>query len=285
MRKRAFIFPGQGSQSVGMTAECPNAAAWWTKANAVLGMDLQSLVTNGPEEVLRHTENAQPAILTASLIAYDLLGETPDVVAGHSLGEYTAMVVAGVLSFETAVALVRRRGQLMEKAVPNGQGTMAAILGMEASALDTLCQADAGEVQLANLNCPGQIVISGETEAVKRVCSAATTGGAKRAILLDVSGPFHSSLMRPAAEAFAAELDRVDFYDAKIPVIANVTAEAVQDAKTIRRLLVEQLYSPVRWQESIERLVGMGVTEFKEVGPGNVLTGLLKKIIKAPVVA
>jgi [acyl-carrier-protein] S-malonyltransferase len=276
--KTAFVFPGQGSQFVGMGKDLGDATRFFDIANDVLGYDLKQLCFEGPEAVLRKTENAQPAILTCSVAMHSLLGVEPDVVAGHSLGEYTALVVAGVLRFEQAVKLVHLRGKLMESAVPDGEGTMAAILGLDAEKLEALCSADHGVVELANYNCPGQIVISGQTPAVNRVCEKATSAGAKRAILLPVSGPFHSSLMKVISEEFERELNRFTFANAKIPVVTNVTAEYVRDIKDIKQMLIKQISSPVLWQQSVEKMIADGVEEFKEVGPGNVLTGLIRKI-------
>ncbi|WP_027726085.1 ACP S-malonyltransferase [Tuberibacillus calidus] len=290
MGKIAFIFPGQGSQAVGMTeslvAHDPDGSQWLDRADARLGYALSDIIKNGPEERLTLTENAQPAILTASMVALSLLqkaGITPDYVAGHSLGEYSALVAASALSFEDAVYAVRQRGLFMEEAVPAGVGAMAAILGLAAEDLEAICaevSQQGDTVEIANLNCPGQIAISGTKEGVEKASALAKEKGAKRAIPLNVSGPFHSSLMKPAAEKMKAVLAEITVKDAEIPVVANVTADFVTEKDDIKRLLIEQLYSPVRWIETIQKLRSLGVDTFVEVGPGKVLSGLVKKIDK-----
>lgn len=282
MGKLAYVFPGQGSQTVGMCKDIyatePKVKALFETANAVLGFDLTKLVFEGPETELQLTYNAQPAILTASIAMLQLKTTEPDMVAGHSLGEYSALVAAGVLKFEDAVKLVRLRGQLMDKAVPGGQGTMAAILGLEDKVIAEIIGQFADKVQVANYNCPGQTVISGETEAVKAAVDKLSAAGAKRAILLAVSGPFHSKLMKPAAEEFRAALQAVPMSEPRIPVVANVTAELVTSAEQIRELLYQQVFSSVRWTQSVQKMVAQGIETFEEVGPGKVLTGLIKKI-------
>lgn len=287
MTKIAFIFPGQGSQSIGMGVELSNyenSKQYFVKADEVLGFGLSSLMSEGPQEELTVTYNAQPALLTVgSMIASRLseAGITPAYTAGHSLGEYTALVASGVLSFEDGVCAVHKRGQFMNEAVPAGEGAMAAILGLDAKALEAVTESitTAGyPVQPANLNCPGQIVISGTKEGVDRACVELKEAGAKRAIPLNVSGPFHSSLMKPAANNLKSALDDLQMKDALIPVIANVNAQAVTDKETIKQLLVEQLYSPVLWEDSVRTLIESGVTHFIECGPGKVLSGLVKKI-------
>ena len=287
MKKIAFIFPGQGSQAVGMGAELAqheDGKAFFKTADDVLNADLSRLMLEGPQEELTVTYNAQPALLTVgAMVASRLVeaGITPSYTAGHSLGEYTALVASGVLSFEDGVSVVRKRGQFMNDAVPAGEGAMAAILGMDAEALVTVTDtitADGYPVQPGNMNCPGQIVISGTKEGVERACVELKEAGAKRAIPLNVSGPFHSSLMKPAAEKLTGALDEVQMTDAEIPVIANVNAQVVTDKVAIKQLLVEQLYSPVLWEDSVRTMIESGVTHFIECGPGKVLSGLVKKI-------
>lgn len=291
MEKIAFLFPGQGSQTVGMGSNVyENSQASKEiidQANERLNIDLKSLMFNGPEEDLKLTYNAQPALLTVSIAvlrALEASGIKPDYTAGHSLGEYSALVAANVLSFEDAVYAVRKRGEFMEEAVPAGAGAMAAIMGMEASALEEVTKeitAQGNSVQLANLNCPGQIVISGTAKGVELASALAKEKGAKRAIPLNVSGPFHSELMKPAAEKLGSILNECTLNDAAIPVISNVSGNAIFDAGEIKTKLIEQMYSPVRWEESIRTLIEEGVTVFVEVGPGKVLSGLVKKIDKS----
>jgi len=286
--RTAYIFPGQGSQTVGMGADLGAETRYFDIANEVLGYDLKKICFEGPDEELRRTANAQPAILTASLamLKQHQDEELPSMVAGHSLGEYTALVAAAVLSFEEAVKLVHLRGLLMEKAVPQGEGSMAAIIGIAEAQLNSMCHDDQGLVELANINTHEQIVISGEAAAVKRIIEKAENAGAKRAILLQVSGPFHSSLMKVIAEEFEKELDKVNFKNARVPIVSNVLADYVRDAEEIKKLLVRQLFSPVLWRQSVEKMIEDGVSKFKEIGPGNVLTGLVRKIVsKTPVVA
>jgi [acyl-carrier-protein] S-malonyltransferase len=290
MGKIAFVFPGQGAQAVGMGKDVydalPNSRAVFEKGDEVLGFSLSNLIFEGPDSELKQTVNTQPALLTASVAYLEALREQdlkPDYVAGHSLGEYSALVAAGVLSYEDAVKLVRLRGRFMEEAVPGGQGAMAAVLGAEREALAALCQnvsEVSGVVELANVNCPGQIVVSGSQAGVNGVVERVKEAGGKRAIPLEVSGPFHSSLMKAAADRLAEELKKVTFNAPTVPVIVNVTASPVSDPEEIRELLVRQVYSPVLWQDSIEWLIADGVDTFVEIGSGSVLAGLIRKINK-----
>ena len=292
MGKLAFVFPGQGAQSVGMGKDVfdavPEARLVFETADRVLGFPLSELIFHGPEEELKRTFNAQPALLTTSVALLSALrvrtDVRPDYVAGHSLGEYTALVAAGALSFEDAVRLVRIRGECMEEAVPAGRGGMAAVLGADREALVRLCErisAEIGPIEPANVNAPGQIVVSGVAAAVKAVVERAAEAGARRAVLLEVSGPFHSSLMKPAAERFGAYVAQTTFRPPVVPVVSNVTAESATEPETIRNLLVRQVTAPVLWEDSVRWLVGQGVDRFVEIGPGQVLSGLIRRIAPA----
>ncbi|MDY7989773.1 ACP S-malonyltransferase [Paenibacillus polymyxa] len=291
MGKTAFIFPGQGSQAVGMAKDAyeavPAATEVFRQADERLGFALSTLIFEGPDTALKQTSNTQPALLTASIALYEAfkekMGIHPDYVAGHSLGEYSALVASGVLAFEDAVEIVRTRGEFMEQAIPDGQGGMAAVLGADREALAALCRdiTESGQlVELANINCPGQIVVSGTKEGVAAVAERVKEAGGKRAITLEVSGPFHSSLMKEAATKLSGKLGAVNFSKAQIPVVANVTAKPVREGSEIRQLLVDQVYSPVLWEDSVTWLLEQGVDTFVEFGPGSVLTGLVKKIDK-----
>jgi len=290
MKRIAFVFPGQGAQAVGMGKDFydshEGAKRVFDQADESLGFKLSELIFNGPEDELKKTYNTQPALLTTSIAILEAvreLGVEPDFVAGHSLGEYSALVAAGVMSFEDAVRTVRARGQYMERAVPSGQGGMAAVLGAEREKLAELCRAvssETGVVEMANVNCPGQIVVSGSAEGVAAVVERGKESGAKRVIPLEVSGPFHSSLMQPAADELAKTLEAVPMQDARIPVVANVTADSVLQAGDIRRLLVDQVVSPVLWEDSITWMIAQGVDTFVEIGSGTVLAGLIKKVDK-----
>lgn len=291
MGKIAFVFPGQGAQSVGMARDAydtiPEAKTLFDTADRTLGFDLTALVFDGPVEELKQTANTQPALLTASLAllqAVQAKGIEADYAAGHSLGEYSALAAAGVLSFEDAVAVVRARGQFMEAAVPGGQGAMAAVLGADRDKLAELCaeiSAAGTVVEPANLNCPGQIVVSGSAEGVEALSARVKEIGAKRAIALEVSGPFHSSLMKEAAEKLGEKLAGVTLSEGRLPVVANVTARPVSGADAVRESLISQVYSPVLWEDSVQWLIGEGVDTFVEIGPGSVLAGLIKKIDKS----
>ncbi len=286
----AFLFPGQGSQKVGMgkalVETFARARAVFDEADAVLGFSLSGLCFEGPETDLVLTANAQPAILATSIAALRVLQDEtplrPSVVAGHSLGEYSALVCAGALSFADALRLARLRGQFMQDAVPEGTGGMAALLGIKDVDAEAACeeamQGTDEVVSAANLNGGGQIVISGHKAAVDRACEAAKRRGARGAIRLAVSAPFHSALMRPAAERLAAELAKVEVRDPLIPVLTNIEADLNQDGSRVRDLLTQQVTAAVRWEESVLRLAAMGVTEAIEVGHGSVLAGLVKRI-------
>lgn len=286
----AFVFPGQGSQSLGMLAEHgaqPGTVQQiFAEASDALGYDLWALIQQGPVERLNETDKTQPAILAASIALWRLWlaegGATPAFVAGHSLGEYSALVAAGSLPFAAAVKLVERRGQLMQQAVPAGQGGMAAIIGLEdADVLAACAEAAQGEVVSAvNFNAPGQVVIAGGAAAVARAMEACKARGAKRALPLPVSVPSHCELMRPAAERFAESVQAIAWQAPSIPLVQNVSAAVVADLDTLQRDLLAQLYSPVRWVESIVRLSEQGVTDLVECGPGKVLSGLNKRCVK-----
>ena len=291
--KIALVFPGQGSQTVGMLSELladsQIAKATFAEASEALGYDLAALVLNGPEEELNQTHRTQPALLTASVAIYrqwlDANPEADVVMAGHSLGEYSALVCAGVVSLSEAVKLVENRGLYMQEAVPAGVGSMAAIIGLGDDEIKAACEASANGdvVSPVNYNSPGQVVIAGHKAAVERASEACKEAGAKRALPLAVSVPSHCELMKPAAEKLAADLAALTFNTPKCDVINNVDVKAEQSSEAIKDALVRQLYSPVRWTETVQALVAQGITQSYEFGPGKVLTGLAKRIDKAMV--
>lgn len=283
----AFVFPGQGSQTVGMGADLaagfPVCAETFGEADDVLGFSLSKTCFSGSEQELQLTAIAQPAILTTSVAALRLLaaeGIRPSAVAGHSLGEYSALVAAGSLSFRDALTLVRKRGTYMQEAVPVGVGAMAAIMGLDLERLEQVCREASGttSVSPANLNAPGQVVISGHAEAVERAIALAQERGARRALKLAVSAPFHCALMKPAADRLAVDLAATRFNDLSIPLVANISAEALRSGAQARDGLVRQVTGAVRWEESVRTLASMGVSKVLEVGPGRVLMGLIKRI-------
>ncbi|MGE0372672.1 MAG: ACP S-malonyltransferase [Gammaproteobacteria bacterium] len=288
LKRLAFVFPGQGSQSVGMLAELaqayPGVKETFREASAALGYDLWELVQQGPEADLNRTDRTQPAMLAAGVAVWRVWnsngGATPEILAGHSLGEYTALVCAEALDFADAVRLVADRGRFMQEAVPQGQGAMAAILGLEDAQVAAVCkQAEQGEVVTAvNFNAPGQVVIAGTAAAVERAVALAREAGAKRAITLPVSVPSHCALMKPAAEQMRLALARVPLRKPVLPVLHNADVATHADADRIRDALVRQLYSPVRWVETVREMESRGVNSVIECGPGKVLVGLNKRI-------
>ncbi len=287
-KKLAFVFPGQGSQATGMLAALaavhPDVLITFAEASDSLGYDLWDLIQKNPDDKLNKTTFTQPALLVASVSIWRVWQETggrqPVLLAGHSLGEYSALVCAGVLSLADAAALVAERGKCMQEAVPDGTGAMAAILGLENERVVEVCNDAAGSqvVSVANFNSAGQVVIAGHREAVERATILAKTAGAKRAIILPVSVPSHCALMRKAAEHFTLALAQVSFSEAEIPVIQNVDAQQRTNASDIKQALLQQLHQPVRWVETIEKFSSMGVTQVVECGPGRVLAGLIKRI-------
>lgn len=287
MSKLAFLFPGQASQYPGMGRDLaekfPEARRVFEEADAVLGFSLSEICFNGSEEALKLTENTQPAILTVSTAAYRALeahGIKPDFAAGHSLGEYSALVAAGALDFAAGVKLVRERGRYMQEAVPAGVGAMAAILGLSPGEVAEICKKSLAHeiVSPANLNSPEQTVISGHAAAVKRAVEIASQEGAKRAVILPVSAPFHCALMMPAQERLEPDLRAIQFHELNFPVVTNVDAEGVARGEEARDALIRQVSHPVRWLDSMRELIEAGVTIFVEVGPGKVLSGLLRQI-------
>lgn len=289
MSKIAFVFPGQGSQYPGMGKDIanafPEAMNIFKEADHRLGYSLSELCFEGPEDKLKITYYTQPALLTTSIAileAFKKEGIAPDYVAGHSLGEYSALVAAEAISFSDAVWLVEKRGQYMAEAVPPGEGTMAAILGLPDEQIDALCAeaSKAGVVEPANYNCPGQLVIAGKTEGIRKAIEIAKDFGAKRAIELPVSGPFHSSLLEPASHQLKKAMEQVTFFDPKVKVVANVSAQEVTTKEEIQEALFTQVNHSVKWEQSIRYMLEQGVTTFVEIGSGKVLSGLIKKISK-----
>jgi [acyl-carrier-protein] S-malonyltransferase len=282
MAKVCFVFPGQGSQQVGMgraACDLELGRAVFEQADRALRESISGLCSEGSEAQLQLTTNAQPALLTTSIALLRVLGETSDVVAGHSLGEYSANVAAGSLRFEEAVVLVRKRGSYMQDAVPVGRGAMAAVLGGEVAGVERICAETQGIVTPVNYNCPGQLVIAGEAPAVERACASLQAAGFKvRA--LPVSAPFHCALMKPAEDRLESDLRAATWHDPSTPIYVNVDAEAVTTASAACSALVRQVSRPVRWQQSIERMVADGVTLFVEIGPGKVLTTMIRRIVK-----
>lgn len=289
MTKIAVVFPGQGSQALGMLSDLaaahPVVEATFAEASSVLGYDLWQLVQQGPVEELNKTWQTQPALLAASVAIWRVWqqekGAKPALMAGHSLGEYSALVCAGVLDFKQAISLVELRGKLMQEAVPEGTGAMYAIIGLDNDAIAKACEESAqGQVvSPVNFNSPGQVVIAGNKEAVERAGAACKAAGAKRALPLPVSVPSHCALMKPAADKMAVALDQVTFSQPQYPVVNNVDVKVETDAEAIRSALIRQLYNPVRWTESVEYIAQQGVEQLIEVGPGKVLTGLTKRIV------
>lgn len=286
----AFIFPGQGSQAVGMLADFADNAVvqnTFKEASEALGYDLWALISEGPAEKLNQTHHTQPALLTSSVALWRLWHEqtdvTPSIVAGHSLGEYSALVCAGVISLADGVRLVEKRGQFMQASVPEGTGAMYAIIGLADKKIIEACeQAAQGQVVSAvNFNSPGQVVIAGNKEAVERAGALCKEAGAKRALPLPVSVPSHCALMKDAADKLAVELDKISFNEPTVPVVNNVDVAIESDAAAIKEALIKQLYSPVRWTETIEYFAENGIEKAVEVGPGKVLQGLVKRISKA----
>lgn len=287
----AYIFPGQGAQFVGMGKDLydnyPEAKALFEKANDILGFRITDIMFEGTAEDLKETKVTQPAIFLHSVILSKVLGNSfqPDMVAGHSLGEFSALVAAGVLEFEDALKLVSQRALAMQKACEVQPSTMAAVLALADDVVEKICEETEGIVVAANYNCPGQLVISGEIEAINAACEKMKEAGAKRALVLPVGGAFHSPLMEPAREELAKAIEETSFATPKCPIYQNVTTTAITDAEEIQKNLIAQLTAPVKWTQSVENMIADGATLFTEVGPGKVLQGLVKKINRASEVA
>ena len=288
---KAYIFPGQGAQFVGMGFDLyeksTEAKALFEAANGILRFSITDIMFSGTDEDLKQTKVTQPAIFLHSVILSKVLGKNfaPQMVAGHSLGEFSALVANGALSFEDGLQLVAKRAAAMQKACELQPGTMAAVLGLEDAKVEELCATIDGIVTPANYNCPGQLVISGELKAVEAACEKMKEAGAKRALVLPVGGAFHSVLMKPAEEELAAAIEQTTFHKPLCPVYQNVTTTAVSDENAIKTNLIKQLTAPVKWTQSVQQMIADGATEFIEVGPGKVLQGLVKKINKEAVVA
>lgn len=288
---KAYIFPGQGAQFVAMGLDLyeksAEAKALFEAANGILGFSITDIMFSGTDEDLKQTKVTQPAIFLHSVILSKVLGKNfaPQMVAGHSLGEFSALVANGALSFEDGLQLVAKRAAAMQKACELQPGTMAAVLGLEDAKVEELCATIDGIVTPANYNCPGQLVISGELKAVEAACEKMKEAGAKRALVLPVGGAFHSVLMKPAEEELAAAIEQTAFHKPLCPVYQNVTTTAVSDENAIKTNLIKQLTAPVKWTQSVQQMIADGATEFIEVGPGKVLQGLVKKINKEAVVA
>lgn len=288
---KAYIFPGQGAQFVGMGLDLyeksAEAKVLFEAANGILGFSITDIMFTGTDEDLKQTKVTQPAIFLHSVILSKVLGKNfaPQMVAGHSLGEFSALVANGTLSFEDGLQLVAKRAAAMQKACELQPGTMAAVLGLEDAKVEELCATIDGIVTPANYNCPGQLVISGELKAVEVACEKMKEAGAKKALILSVSGAFHSVLMKPAEEELAAAIEQTAFHKPLCPVYQNVTTTAVSDENAIKTNLIKQLTAPVKWTQSVQQMIADGATEFIEVGPGKVLQGLVKKINKEAVVA
>ena len=284
--KKAYIFPGQGSQFVGMGKDLyessPLAKSLFDEANHILGFAITDIMFAGDEESLKQTRVTQPAIFLHSVIQRQVLGEafTPDMVAGHSLGEFSALVASGVLTFEQGLRLVAKRAEAMQKACELQRGTMAAILGLDDAVVEQICKDTEGVVTPANYNCQGQLVISGAYEAVERACETLKAAGAKRALILPVGGAFHSALMKPAEEELAKAIGEITFQKPLCPIYQNVTTTAMTDPETIKKNLIAQLTAPVKWTQSVQQMIQDGATTFIELAPGKVLQGLVKKINK-----